>query len=244
MLWLFGGALALVCARYFWLNYVNRVNVMRRQALSMNWLVIGQVANPAGGSDILLGRSGQGAKIDWRNGEVRLVNPKLAEVFDDFVAVERWLARNDMLPLQEAEPKPETAVPAPEAVAVVPATPPEATAAASLEDRPPAGADNLFTFQQRVDACLQQGEGGQELLETKQAFEAGSDSYLAASNELAGAALEQGVAPSMVAMFHISAFAAMAEQKDEDSLARAAASLLAAAARMRADAVGAPPVAA
>jgi len=234
MLWLFGGALALVFARYFWLSHFSRVNVMRRQAVSMNWLVIGQVANPAGGSDILLGRGGQGAKIDWRNGEVRLVNPKLAEVFEDFLAVERWLVRNDMLPLQEAEPKPGTAAAAPEAVA--PASPPEAIAEATQEDIPPAGSDNLFTFQQRVDACLQQGEGGQELLETKQAFEAGSDSYLAASNELAGAALEQGVAPSMVAMFHISAFAAMAEQKDEDSLARAAASLQAAAARMRADA--------
>lgn len=75
MLWLFGGALALVFARYFWLSHFSRVNVMRRQALSMNWLVIGQVANVEGGSDILLGRSGQGAKIDWRNGEVRLVNP-------------------------------------------------------------------------------------------------------------------------------------------------------------------------
>ncbi|KAB8042692.1 hypothetical protein [Janthinobacterium aquaticum] len=205
----------------------------------MNWLVIGQVANVEGGSDILLGRSGQGAKIDWRNGDVRLVNPKLAEVFEDFLAVERWLVRNDMLPLQEAEPRPAAPAPAPESVAESVAPP-----VATMDDVPPAGIETLLTFQQRVDACLQQGEGGQELLETKQAFEAGSDSYLAASNELAGAALEMGVAPGMVAMFHISAFAAMAEQKDEDSLARAAASLQAAATRMRADAQSVPTVAA
>lgn len=239
MLWLFGGALVLVFARYFWLSHFSRVNVMRRQALSMNWLVIGQVANVEGGSDILLGRSGQGAKIDWRNGDVRLVNPKLAEVFEDFLAVERWLVRNDMLPLQEAEPRPAAPAPAPESVAESVAPP-----VATMDDVPPAGIETLLTFQQRVDACLQQGEGGQELLETKQAFEAGSDSYLAASNELAGAALEMGVAPGMVAMFHISAFAAMAEQKDEDSLARAAASLQAAATRMRADAQSVPTVAA
>ena len=225
MLWLFGGALALVFARYFWLSHFSRVNVMRRQALSMNWLVIGQVANAQGGSDILLGRSGQGAKIDWRNGDVRLVNPKLAEVFEDFLAVERWLVRNDMLPLKEAEPRPAAAAPAAESAPV-----PDLI----VGDVPPAGSETLLTFQQRVDACLQQGEGGQELLETKQAFEAGSDSYLAASNELAGAAMEMGIAPGMVAMFHISAFAAMAEQKDEDSLTRAAASLHAAATRMRA----------
>lgn len=233
MLWLFGGALVLVFARYFWLSHFSRVNVMRRQAISMNWLVIGQVANAEGGSDILLGRSGQGARIDWRNGEVRLVNPKLPEVFEDFLAVERWLVRNDMLPVQEAEPKPE--VTAAEPQATLEAVPEAAPAVAMEEAAPPAVHETLLTFQQRVDACLQQGEGGQELLETKQAFEAGSDSYLAASNELAGAALELGMPPVMVATFHISAFAAMAEQKDEDSLARAAASLQAAATRLRAN---------
>ena len=96
--------------------------------------------------------------------------------------------------------------------------------------------DSLPAFQQKVDDCLAKAEGGQELLETKQAFEAGSDAYLAASTELSQTALELDVSPAMVATFHVSALAALAETTGADKLERVAASLHAAARQIRATA--------
>ncbi|MCC7645584.1 MULTISPECIES: hypothetical protein [unclassified Janthinobacterium] len=218
MMWMVGGALILLVARFLWLAYFHRVNAMSRQAELMNWLDIGRVSNPDGGKDILLARNERGARIDWRTGEVWLMNPKVAEPFADFLAVERWLTMRDM----PAAGKPAAATPAP--------VEPEP------EPAPDAGPvrDTLPAFQQKVDACLAKAEGGQELLETKQAFEAGSEPYLEASTELSKTALELEVSPAMVATFHISAFAALAETAGADKLERVAASLHAAARQIRA----------
>ncbi|NVI83810.1 hypothetical protein [Janthinobacterium sp. BJB401] len=196
--------------------FFHRVNAMSRQAELMNWLDIGRVSNPDGGKDILLARNERGARIDWRTGEVWLMNPKVAEPFADFLAVERWLTMRDM----PAADKPAAAAPAP----------------AEPEAAPEPGPvrDTLPAFQQKVDACLAKAEGGQELLETKQAFEAGSEPYLEASTELSKTALELEVSPAMVATFHISAFAALAETAGADKLERVAASLHAAARQIRA----------
>ncbi|MBW3512639.1 hypothetical protein [Janthinobacterium sp. NKUCC06_STL] len=196
--------------------FFHRVNAMSRQAELMNWLDIGRVSNPDGGKDILLARNERGARIDWRTGEVWLMNPKVAEPFADFLAVERWLTMRDM----PAADKPAAAAPAP----VEPEAAPE----------PGPVRDTLPAFQQKVDACLAKAEGGQELLETKQAFEAGSEPYLEASTELSKTALELEVSPAMVATFHISAFAALAETAGADKLERVAASLHAAARQIRA----------
>ncbi|PHV25562.1 hypothetical protein CSQ93_23650 [Janthinobacterium sp. BJB426] len=189
---------------------------MSRQAELMNWLDIGRVSNADGGKDILLARNERGARIDWRTGEVWLMNPKVAEPFADFLAVERWLTLRD-IPVAD---KPAAAAPAP----------------AEPEAAPEPGPvrDTLPAFQQKVDACLAKAEGGQELLETKQAFEAGSEPYLEASTELSKTALELEVSPAMVATFHISAFAALAETAGADKLERVAASLHAAARQIRA----------
>ncbi|MGK5052684.1 hypothetical protein [Janthinobacterium sp. RB2P8] len=182
----------------------------------MNWLDIGRVSNADGGKDILLARNERGARIDWRTGEVWLMNPKVEQPFADFLAVERWLTLRDMptagkpAPAAPAEPEPE---PAPE---------------------PGPVRDTLPAFQQKVDDCLAKAQGGQELLETKQAFEAGSEPYLEASTELSKTALELDVSPAMVATFHISAFAALAETAGADKLERVAASLQAAARQIRA----------
>ena len=77
MMWMVGGALVLLVARFVWLAYFHRVNAMSRQAELMNWLDIGRVSNADGGKDILLARNERGARIDWRTGEVWLMNPKV-----------------------------------------------------------------------------------------------------------------------------------------------------------------------
>ena len=216
MMWMVGGVLVLLVARFLWLAFFHRVNAMSRQAELMNWLDIGRVSNADGGKDILLARNERGARIDWRTGEVWLMNPKVEEPFADFLAVERWLTLREM-PLAD---KPAPAAPAP----AEPAPAPE----------PDPVRDTLPAFQQKVDACLAKAEGGQELLETKQAFEAGSEPYLEASTELSKTALEFEVSPAMVATLHISAFAALAETAGADKLERVAASLHAAARQIRA----------
>ncbi|APA69240.1 hypothetical protein YQ44_17260 [Janthinobacterium sp. 1_2014MBL_MicDiv] len=204
--------------------YFHRVNAMSRQAELMNWLDIGRVSNADGGKDILLARNERGARIDWRTGEVWLMNPKVAEPFADFLAVERWLTLRDM----PTADKPAPAAPAP---APAPAEPEPA----AVPDAGPLR-DSLPAFQQKVDDCLAKAEGGQELLETKQAFEAGSEPYLEASTALSKTALELDVSPAMVATFHVSAFAALAETAGADKLERVAASLHAAARQIRASA--------
>ena len=216
MMWMVGGVLVLLVARFLWLAFFHRVNAMSRQAELMNWVDIGRVSNADGGKDILLARNERGARIDWRTGEVWLMNPKVEEPFADFLAVERWLTLREM-PLAD---KPAHAAPAP----------------AEPEPAPEPGPvrDTLPAFQQKVDACLAKAQGGQELLETKQAFEAGSEPYLEASTELSKTALEFEVSPAMVATFHISAFAALAETAGADKLERVAASLHAAARQIRA----------
>jgi len=214
MMWMVGGALVLLVARFLWLAFFHRVNAMSRQAELMNWLDIGRVSNADGGKDILLARNERGARIDWRTGEVWLMNPKVEEPFADFLAVERWLTLREM-PMAD---KPLPAAPAP----------------AEPAPEPGPVRDTLPAFQQKVDACLAKAQGGQELLETKQAFEAGSEPYLEASTELSKTALELDVSPAMVATFHISAFAALAETAGADKLERVAASLHAAARQIRA----------
>lgn len=216
MMWMVGGVLVLLVARFLWLAFFHRVNAMSRQAELMNWLDIGRVSNADGGKDILLARNERGARIDWRTGEVWLMNPKVEEPFADFLAVERWLTLREM-PMAD---KPAPAAPAP----VEPEPAPE----------PGPVRDTLPAFQQKVDACLAKAQGGQELLETKQAFEAGSEPYLEASTELSKTALEFEVSPAMVATLHISAFAALAETAGADKLERVAASLHAAARQIRA----------
>ena len=216
MMWMVGGVLVLLVARFLWLAFFHRVNAMSRQAELMNWLDIGRVSNADGGKDILLARNERGARIDWRTGEVWLMNPKVEEPFADFLAVERWLTLREMPTVD----KPAPAAPAP----AEPAPAPE----------PGPVRDTLPAFQQKVDACLAKAQGGQELLETKQAFEAGSEPYLEASTELSKTALEFEVSPAMVATLHISAFAALAETAGADKLERVAASLRAAARQIRA----------
>jgi hypothetical protein len=218
MMWMVGGILLLLIAAFLWMAFFHRVQAMSRQAQLLNWLEIGRVSNPAGGKDILLARNERNSKIDWRTGEVWLVNPKVAESFTDYLAVERWLALHDT-PLPEPEPEP-VPVPAEEPPAVEPEV-------AAPE------ADLLPAFRQKVEDCLAKAEGGQDLIDTKQAFEAGSAAFLAAGTELCTAALECSVPPMMVATFYISAFAALSDATGEDKLDHVTASLQAAAKQIR-----------
>ena len=115
MMWLVGGILLALIAAFLWMAFFHRVQAMSRQAQLLNWLEIGRVSNPAGGKDILLARNERNSKIDWRTGEVWLVNPKVAESFTDYLAVERWLALHDTPPPEpEPEPVPVLAEEAPE----------------------------------------------------------------------------------------------------------------------------------
>lgn len=226
MMWMVGGALVLLSARFLWMAYFHRVNAMSRQAELMNWVKIGRVSNLTGGQDILLARNERGTKIDWRTGEVWLINPKVVDPFEDYLAVERWLTLSELSEAKVAEvvsARPADAAAAPDAVT-------DAVSDAVTE----AVADPLPAFQQKVDDCLARAEGGQELLDTKQAFEAGSEAYLEASTGLSRAAIDCSLSPMMVATFHISAFAALSEAAGIDRLERAAASLQAAAKQIRA----------
>ena len=218
MMWFVGGILLLMIAAFLWMAFFHRVQAMSRQAQLLNWLEIGRVSNPAGGKDILLARNERNSKIDWRTGEVWLVNPKVAESFTDYLAVERWLALHD------------TPLPEPELVSVpVPAEEPPAE---EPEVAAPEG-DLLPAFRQKVEDCLAKAEGGQDLIDTKHAFEAGSAAFLDAGTELCTAALECSVPPMMVATFYISAFAALSDAAGEDKLDRVTASLQAAAKQIR-----------
>ena len=49
MMWMVGGVLVLLVARFLWLAFFHRVNAMSRQAELMNWLDIGRVSNADGG---------------------------------------------------------------------------------------------------------------------------------------------------------------------------------------------------
>ena len=216
MMWMVGGALVLLIARFLWMAYFHRVNAMSRQAELMNWVKIGRMSNPNGGQDILLARNERGTRIDWRTGEVWLINPKVADPFEDYLAVERWLTLSE-LSAAKALPATDSAKPTEDAVAT-----------------PELAPDPLPAFQQKVDDCLARADGGQELLDTKQAFEAGSEAYLVASTDLSRAAIECSLSPMMVATFHISAFAALSDTAGSDRLERAAASLQAAAKQIRA----------
>jgi hypothetical protein len=218
MMWMVGGALVLLIARFLWMGYFHRVNAMSRQAELMNWVEIGRMSNPNGGKDILLARDERGSRIDWRTGEVWLINPKVADPFEDYLAVERWLTLSE-LSAAKALPATDSAKPAEDAAATPELVP-----------------DPLPAFQQKVDDCLARADGGQELLDTKQAFEAGSEAYLEASTDLSRAAIDSALSPMMVATFHISAFAALSDAAGIDRLDRAAASLRAAAKQIRASA--------
>ncbi|MBB5610331.1 MULTISPECIES: hypothetical protein [unclassified Janthinobacterium] len=220
MMWMVGGALVLLIARFLWMGYFHRVNAMSRQAELMNWVEIGRMSNPNGGKDILLARDERGSRIDWRTGEVWLINPKVADPFEDYLAVERWLT----LSVLSAEKNTDAASAKPADAA----TTPDAVAEPVIDPMP--------AFQQKVDDCLARADGGQELLDTKQAFEAGSEAYLDASTDLSRAAIDSALSPMMVATFHISAFAALSDAAGIDRLDRAAASLRAAAKQIRASA--------
>ncbi|OBV41030.1 hypothetical protein [Janthinobacterium psychrotolerans] len=219
MMWLVGAILLVLIAAFLWMAFFYRVHAMSRQAQLLNWLEIGRVSNPAGGKDILLARNERNSKIDWRTGEVWLVNPKVAEPFADYLAVERWLAVHDAPELEpELDP-----------IAAPPPLPEEEDV---VEVVVPAG-DTLPPFRQKVEDCLAKADGGQDLVDTKQAFEAGSAAFLDAGTELCTAALECTVPPMMVATFYISAFAALSDAAGEDKLDRVTASLQAAARQIR-----------
>ncbi|MGK5026495.1 hypothetical protein [Janthinobacterium sp. RB2R34] len=216
MMWLVGAILLLMIAVFLWMAFFHRVQAMSRQAQLLNWLEIGRVSNPAGGKDILLARNERNSRIDWRTGEVWLLKPRVAEPFADYLAVERWLALHDT-PLPQPEPVP---VPAAEGLAE--------------EPEPVAPEGHLLpAFQQKVEDCLAMAEGGQDLIDTKHAFEAGSSAFLDAGAALCTAALECSVPPMMVATFYVSAFAALSDAAGEDKLDRVTASLQAATKQIR-----------
>lgn len=220
MMWFVGAILLLMIAAFLWMAFFHRVHAMSRQAQLLNWLEIGRISNPAGGKDILLARNERNSRIDWRTGEVWLLKPRVAAPFADYLAVERWLALHDT-PLPQPEPVP---VPVPVPVEEVPAEDPELVA--------PEG-DLLPAFRQKVEDCLAMAEGGQDLIDTKHAFEAGSAAFFDAGTVLCTAALECSVPPMMVATFYISAFAALSDASGEGKLDRATASLQAAAKQIR-----------
>jgi hypothetical protein len=75
--------------------YCHPSNVVTRQAANMNWVAVGKIPAKTGGTDVLLRRGENQASISWRDGKVTLYHPPCSELFDDFIAVERWLTLNE-----------------------------------------------------------------------------------------------------------------------------------------------------
>lgn len=95
MAWVIGLILAFFAARFLWRMYCHPSNVVTRQAANMNWVAVGKIPAKTGGTDVLLRRGENQASISWRDGKVTLYHPPCSELFDDFIAVERWLTLNE-----------------------------------------------------------------------------------------------------------------------------------------------------
>lgn len=80
-----------VVVRFLWRNYTHRANVLVRQGANMNWVAIGRVKCDTGGHDMLLSRGGYTVRIAWRDGTLMMVDPPVAQPFEDFIAIERWI---------------------------------------------------------------------------------------------------------------------------------------------------------
>jgi hypothetical protein len=216
MLWVIGSLLAIFFLRFLWQSYVHPANVMTRQAANMNWVAIGRTDNPNGGKDVLLGKNGLVSKIDWRTGAVQLVKPSEERPFDDYIAIERWLALRE----KEIRDAAEAYIREKNAFSEMARAQEEKFAgekAREGEESEPTDAersnDKLYEFMLAVQERLLDGPGGESLREIDQNFRLTSPEYLKITTELFQTAIDLGKSPTEVSTYLIMAFTAASEEK-------------------------------
>lgn len=237
MKWILATLACLFILRFLWKNYIHRSNVMARQAANMNWVAIGRVPNIKGWKDVLLGRNGLESKIDWKTGEVWLVKPEVNTPFEDYLALERWLA------LKDRELQGQTAAYQLEYQAFANMAKAQEKAFAKVQKQDAAtdaddeeldpDLEKQVEFQEKVRNYLREGPGGDDLVAMSYAYGIDNPNYLLASIELVKTAMEFGVSPIEVATVHIMAFTASAEVKGVEPTEGAAVYLAQAAEYMR-----------
>jgi hypothetical protein len=93
--WAIGIVLASTIAQRLWAAYNHPYNVLGKQAAYMNWVANGFLNDKDGYKNILLRRGDHEAFISYKKCKVFLVKPANSEAFDDFIALERWLAETE-----------------------------------------------------------------------------------------------------------------------------------------------------
>ncbi|HTR00550.1 MAG TPA: hypothetical protein VMH83_11190, partial [Candidatus Acidoferrum sp.] len=90
--WIVVIILALIVMRRFWAAFNHPTNMLGKQAAYMNWVAGGFYNDKDGYKNVLFKRGNYEAFISYKKCKVFLVKPANYEPFDDFLAVERWLA--------------------------------------------------------------------------------------------------------------------------------------------------------
>ena len=102
--WLIGVVVAVAAWALwsFWKVHANPAQKRLRQAISMNWVVAGEVKKD-GYRIVRLTRENEEVVISYKTCDVHLIRPHLALTFDDFVELEQWLAREGERPKEEED---------------------------------------------------------------------------------------------------------------------------------------------
>ncbi len=90
--WVVGSVLIVLIAQRLWAAYNHPYNLLGKQAAHMNCVASGFYTDKEGYKNIVLKRGEYEAFISYQKCKVFLVKPANYEPFDDFIAVERWLA--------------------------------------------------------------------------------------------------------------------------------------------------------
>lgn len=215
MLWFIGGFFVFLLLRFLWQSYIHPANVVARQAANMNWVVMGRTENPEGGKDVLLGRDGLLTKINWRTGAVMLLNPTNEEAFNDYIAIERWLA----LRTKQLQDKAESLIREKAAFEDLYRLQEEKFSKEPSMDvnlnssRTETYDEKIYRFMLSVQEQLFNGHEGESLLEIDKSFRLTSPEYLKITTELFEISINLNKSPIEVSTYLIMAFAAANEEK-------------------------------
>lgn len=88
-----------------WLVYQHPAAVLGRQAASLNWIAKGYVKDSFGNRNTRFIRGGMEVEVPFKPAGVRLISPQHADLFPDFLSLERWLCMNEGAPVTTREPK-------------------------------------------------------------------------------------------------------------------------------------------
>ena len=108
MLWIIGTAVGVICALALWAlwkRHNHPAQVLARQAAGLNWVRVGTIKKD-GYRNAHLMRDNEEAIIWHKTANVLLVRLHCPLTFDDFIELERWLAREE----KRAEPDDEEEV--------------------------------------------------------------------------------------------------------------------------------------